>query len=81
MPSRSELPGSISREKFLKALRRLGFVINVSGGDGSHYKVVWPKTGKSITVQKDLRKDVLHYVLKEIELYSGITWEEIQNHL
>ena len=68
MPSRSELPGDISRKKFLRALRRLGFEINSIGGKGDHVKIIWPETQKSITVDADLRKDVLYYLLKEIEL-------------
>ncbi len=81
MPPRSELPGELNRNKFLKALRRLGFVIDMTGGDGSHCKVVWPRTGKSITLQQDLRKDVLYYVLKDIEEYSGVEWEQIKKEL
>lgn len=61
MPSVSELPGEIKRRKFIKALERLGFVIDTHGGDGSHYKATWPKTQKSITIQSKLRKDVLYY--------------------
>ncbi len=81
MPSRSELPGDISRKKFLKALARLGFVINTVGGKGDHIKIVWPASQKSITVDADLRKDVLYYLLKEIENASDITWKEISEQL
>ncbi len=81
MPSLSELPGEIKRKKFTKALKRLGFVINTKGGDGSHYKALWPRTQKSITIPSKLRKDVLCYILKEIEQYSGITWGEIKKEL
>jgi len=81
MPSLSELPGEIKRNKFIRALRRLGFIIDKTGGEGSHYKVLWPKTQKSITIQSCLRKDVLYYLLKEIEQYSSITWDEIKNEL
>ena len=72
MPSLSELPSQIKRKRFTKALERLGFIINKSGGDGSHYKATWPKTQKSIAIQSDLRKDVLYYLLKEIELIEKI---------
>lgn len=72
MPSRSELPGDLSRRKFLNALRRLGFEINTVGGKGDHFKVVWPATQKSVTVIGDVRKDVLYYLLKEIEAMSGV---------
>jgi len=81
MPSLSELPGEIKRKKFIKALLRLGFIIDTRGGDGSHYKAIWPKTQKSVTIQSKLRKDVLYYLLKEIEQYSGVTWEEIKKEL
>jgi hypothetical protein len=39
MPSRSELPGDLSHKKFLKALVRLGFVINTIGGKGDRNRV------------------------------------------
>ena len=81
MPSLSELPGFLNRNKFIKALKRLGFEIDTSGGDGSHIKVECPKNGKVVTVQRDLRKDVLKYILKEIENYSGVTWEDIKKEL
>ena len=81
MPSLSELPGEIKRKKFTKALKRLGFIIDKSGGDGSHYKITWPETQKSITLQAKMRKDVLHYILKEIEEYSGVTWNDIRKEL
>lgn len=81
MPSLSDLPGEIKRKKFIKALKRLGFVISKSGGDGSHYKATWPRTEKSITIQYRLRKDVLYYLLRKIEEYSGITWDDIKKEL
>jgi predicted RNA binding protein YcfA (HicA-like mRNA interferase family) len=81
MPSLSELPGNINRKKFIRALKRLGFVINTKGGDGSHFKIIWPANQKSITVPSDLRKDVLNYLLKEIKDYSGITWDQINEKL
>lgn len=81
MPPLSKLPGNLSRKKFAKALARLGFIIDTTGGVGSHMKITWPATQKSLTIQKDLRKDVLYYVLKEIEEYSGITWDQIKNKL
>ena len=81
MPSRSELPGDLSRKKFLHAISRLGFEINTVGGKGDHCKIVWPRTQKSISVDADLRKDVLYYLLKEIETISGITWDQIRDCL
>lgn len=38
-------------------------------------------TQKSLTIQSDLRKDVLCYILKEIEKYSGVTWDEIKKKM
>ncbi len=81
MPSRSELPGEVPQRKFLKALRHLGFEIDSVGGKGDHIKVIWPATQKSVTVDTHLRKDVLYYLLKEIEVISGITWEQVKNEL
>ena len=81
MPSHSELPGEIKRRKFIKALKRLGFIINTKGGDGSHIKAIWPSTEKSITLPSKIRKDVLYYILKEVEQYSKITWNEIKKKL
>lgn len=81
MPSLSELPGEIKRKKFIKALRRLGFVIDESGGDGSHYKITWPATQKSLTIPQKLPKQTLKYVLSEIEEYSGIAWDDIKKEL
>lgn len=81
MPSLSQLPGEIKRKKFIRALQRLGFIIDKKGGDGSHYKITWPQTQKTITIQSHLRKDVLYYLLKEIEQYNGITWKDIKQEL
>lgn len=81
MPPLSELPGEIKRKKFTKALERLGFIINKVGGDGSHYKALWPASQKSISIPSKLRKDVLYYLLKEIETHSGITWDDIKKTL
>ena len=81
MPPHSELPGELKRKKFTKALRRLGFSIDERGGDNSHYKATWPPTQKSITIPYKLPKEVLSYVLKEIERYSGMTWDDIRREL
>lgn len=81
MPSRRDLPGRLPRNKFLNSLRRLGFYINTVGGKGDHVKIIWPPTQKSVTVVRDLRKDVLYYLLKEIESISGISWDKIKDQL
>ncbi|PIS07456.1 hypothetical protein COT78_03545 [Candidatus Berkelbacteria bacterium CG10_big_fil_rev_8_21_14_0_10_43_13] len=74
MPSLSEIPDGINRTKFLKALGRLGFKVNTIGGKGSHVKVEY-KNGKTITVPDKIHKQTLYYILKEIESYSGVTWD------
>jgi predicted RNA binding protein YcfA (HicA-like mRNA interferase family) len=81
MPSLSQLPGEIKRKKLTRALTRLGFIIDEKGGAGSHYKALWPKSQKSITLPYNINKHTLNYLLKEIELISGVTWEEIRNEL
>jgi predicted RNA binding protein YcfA (HicA-like mRNA interferase family) len=81
MSSPNDLPGEIKRKKFIKALERCGFVIDKVGGNGSHYKAIWPRNNKSITIQQDLPKPVLRYILKEIDACTGITWNEIKAHL
>lgn len=81
MPPLSELPGEIKRPKFLKALTRLGFVIDEVGGAGSHYKATWPRTQKSVTIPFALPKQVLRYVLVEIEKCSGLSWDQIRAEL
>lgn len=81
MPSLSQLPGEIKRKKLTKALTRLGFVINEKGGDGSHYKALWPQTQKSVTIPQDISKYTLYYLLKEIETVSGVTWDDIKSQI
>lgn len=81
MPSRSELPGNLNRKKLAKALIRLGFEISKKGGKGSHWKATFIKTQKCVIVPSDLSREVLYYLLKEIEDVSGVTWEEIKVNL
>ena len=81
MPSLSQLPGEIKRKKFTKALVRLGFIIDQKGGDGSHYKALWPRNQKSVTIPYDVNKYTLYYLLKEIESVSGISWDDIKQEL
>jgi len=84
MPPLSSLPGHIRYNKFLKALSRLGFVIDKSGGDGSHVLAEY-KNHKSITIPyyPKLPKEVLYYLLKEIENITKeeVTWELINKEL
>ncbi len=80
MPSRSELLGTISRSKFCNALTRLGFAISTKGGRGDHFKATWHNQ-KSITIPGRLDRDVLYYVVKEIEKATGVTWEQIKSEM
>jgi len=84
MPPLSELPGDLQRKKFLKALRRVGFLIDESGGDGSHVMANWPPTNKSVTIpHRMIPKQALKYILKEIETVTmgRISWEQIKQEL
>ena len=81
MPSLSELPSNLSREKLTKSLARLGFIISKKGGKGSHIKATFVRTQKSITIQKNINKNILYYLLKEIEKISNIRWEHIKRKL
>lgn len=81
MPSPNDVPGEIKRNKFLNALQRVGFVINKVGGNGSHYKAIWPSNNKSVTIPQNLPKLTVKYILKEIEECSGVTWENIREAL
>lgn len=78
--SQHDLPGEIKPKKFFRALARLGFVIDTTGGKGSHTKAVW-KNQKSITIPNHLPRQVLRYILKEIEEISSVTWEMIEKEL
>jgi hypothetical protein len=83
MPPRSELPSKIDREKFIRILQRFGFEISKKGGKGAHYKTTWPGTQKSTIVQNDLRKDVLYYLIDQIEKITEgeVTWEKIKKEI
>ena len=81
MPSRSELPGNTSRKKLIKALERLDFTISTRGGKGSHFKATYNSNQKMITIPSDVNQTVLYYVLKEIEIQTGVTWEQIKDNL
>lgn len=84
MPPLSELPGSLSREKFLRALQRLGFNIDEKGGKGSHVIAFWGRTQKSVTIpHQQLPKQVLKYILVEIEKVTNgeIDWNKIKKEI
>ncbi|MEK7546805.1 MAG: type II toxin-antitoxin system HicA family toxin [Patescibacteria group bacterium] len=81
MPSLSELPGEIKQNRFCKALQRVGFEINKVGGNGSHFKAIWPRNQKSVTIPFYLPKQTLKYVLKELEEISEVDWNQIKKEL
>jgi len=81
MPSLSELPSNLNREKLTKSLSKLGFIVSKKGGKGSHIKATFERTQKSITIQKNINKYILSYLLKEIEAISKITWMDIKKKL
>jgi predicted RNA binding protein YcfA (HicA-like mRNA interferase family) len=81
MPSLSELPGEIRYSRFIGALMRCGFEVNTSGGKGSHCKVTWPPTQKAVTIKRKITKNILKYLLDEIETVSGVTWNQIKGQL
>jgi hypothetical protein len=81
MPSLSEIPDGITRAKLLKAMKRLDFRVNMTGGKGSHCKIECPDNSKSITIKDNICKKTIYYLLKEIESCSNITWEQIKKEL
>lgn len=72
------LPSDISQKRLAKAFEKSGFILNVSGGKGGHYKLTDPKTGKFITIQSNLYKIVFIAKLKQAE-ELGYDAEEIMN--
>ncbi len=84
MPPLSELPGSTPRRKILIALKRLGFIIDTSGGNGSHVMAKWPSTNKSVTIPfEDISKQTLKYIIPQIEAVTlgKIDWEKLKEAL
>ena len=80
MPSLSELPSDLNRNKLAKALLKLGFRVDRKGGDGSHYKIICPNE-KVVVLQYKLHKVMLRAVLIEIEKCSGIKWAQIKKKI
>lgn len=81
MPSRSKLPTDLKRKKLCRALEKLGFEISTRGGNGSHIKATYIKNQKCVIIPGDLRRDVLYYVLKQLQEVGGVTWKDIQKYL
>lgn len=77
MPSLSSIPSDINYRKFSRALKRRGFFINKSGGNGSHVKVVWPSSGKSVTIPCKIYKNNAKHYLEALEEISGVPARDI----
>ena len=61
------LPSDISQKRLAKAFEKAGFISNVAGGKGGHYKLIDPKTKRFITLQSNVFKQVLRDKLKQAE--------------
>ena len=66
-----KLPPSIHRNRLIKALARLGFFIDKSCGNGSHYKMYSLDRKRSMTIPKklesmDTRKNIEDFVEGDI---------------
>lgn len=53
-----DLPGDLNAKKLIRALVRLGFRIDETGGKGSHVKAVW-RNEKMVIIQRNLHKAAL----------------------
>lgn len=61
------LPSDVSQKRLAKAFEKVGFIVNVTGGKGGHYKLIDPKTKKFIILQSNVYKLVLKNTLKRAE--------------
>ena len=61
------LPSDISQKRLTRAFEKAGFILNVTGGKGGHYKLIDPKTKRFITLQSNVFKQVLRDKLKQAE--------------
>lgn len=74
-------PSDSSQKKVLKAFKKLGFKILVPFcGKGSHRIVKCPKSGREITVQYKIYKEVIKSYLKIVD-ELGYDVEEFIKHL
>ena len=72
------LPSDISQKRLARAFEKVGFIVNVTGGKGGHYKLIDPKTNTFITLQSKVFKEVLKNKLKQAEAL-GYDATEIMN--
>ena len=63
----SNFPSDSSQKKITKAFRKIGFIIDIGGGKGSHIKVIEPKTKKWIIVQNKIYKEAIRGYIKFVE--------------
>lgn len=80
MSPHEKIPSDLGAERIIRALVRLGFVLDRKGGKGSHVKLTW-RNEKFVTVQYHLHKTALKELLKEVENISGLTWAEIKEEI
>lgn len=62
-----DLPSDISQKRLARAFEKAGFILNMKGGKGGHYKLVNPKNKQFITIQNKIYKEVLRNKLKQAE--------------
>jgi len=72
------LPSDVSQKRLAKAFQKVGFIVNMTGGKGGHYKLIDPKTKYFITLQSNIYKQVLKEKLKQAE-ELGYDATEIMN--
>lgn len=61
------LPFDVSQKRLARAFERAGFIVDMVGGKGGHYKLIDPKTNKFITLQSHFYKLVLKKKLQQAE--------------
>jgi len=75
-----KLPSDIRQRRLLKALQKVGFIINTSSGKGSHAQAIDPKSGKYITIPNHLYKIALREILKLAEDLGYDATEIMKNY-
>lgn len=81
MPPLSQIKDGLTQKQICKALVRLGFYIDYTGGNGSHALAEWPKNGKCLTIPYHMNKHVVRYICKQMEEISDCTWDELRSQL
>lgn len=73
------LPSDVSQKRLAKAFQKVGFILDLSGGKGGHYKLIDPRSNKFITLQSHIWKIVLKKKLQQAE-ELGYDAVEIMSH-